>query len=196
VAAKKAIIEKVLVEKGVAAVQKGQLVHPGEILINGSLGAGNANVHAKGKIEALVWYVSDIQVPYQSVRKQYTGPSFKKQYLVLGSFPIQVWGYGQNPYPTYEEHGEDREFYIASYTLPIRLRTVDVKETFEESIIRTEEEAKTEAIAQTTADVMAKIANKGQVVEQKVLQQRSEHGNLYIKVLHVVIEDIGKPQPF
>jgi similar to stage IV sporulation protein len=195
IASKKAIIDKVLVEKGVPAVQKGQMVNPGDVLISGTLANGN-NVQAKGKVEATVWYGTDLQIPLEHLRKQYTGPSFKKHYLVVGSFPIQVWGYGQNPYQSYEEHAVDREFHIGSFTLPIRFRTAVVKETKEEKIILTEDEARQEALQRAGADVAAKIGESGRVIDQKILHQRSEHGNLYVKVLNIVKEDIGKPQPF
>lgn len=195
VASKKAIIDKVLVEKGLAAVQKGQLVNPGDVLISGTLPNGNT-VQGKGKVEATVWYGSEMQIPLQHLRKQYTGPSYNKHYLVFGSYPVQVWGYGQNPYKSFEEQAADREFYIGSFTLPIRFRTAEVKETQEDIITLSEEEAKQEALERAAADVSAKIGESGRVIDQKILHQRSEHGNLYIKVLTIVQEDIGKPQPF
>lgn len=196
VASKKGVIEKVLVHKGIASVQKGQLVNPGDIVISGSLGDGKATVHARGIVEARVWYTTELRVPLEQVRKLYTGQVIRKNYLVIGSFPVQIRGYGQPPYARFEEQAVDREFYVGSITLPVKFRTVDVKETFEDRISLTEEEAKKEALKRAEADVLAKTGENGRIAAQKILHQRIEHGNLYTKVLTEVIEDIGKPQPF
>lgn len=196
VAKKKGIIDKILVNKGISMVKKGQLVNPGEILISGSLGENGPVVRANGVVEAEVWYTSDLQVPFQQIRKQYTGESYQKNYLMIGDFPIQIWGYRQNPFPSFAELAVDRLFHIGSWTLPFKLRHVDVKETIEEQLTLNEEEAKNEALIIAQADIRSKIGEHGRIVSQKILQQRIEHGKLYTKVLSIVIEDIGKPQPF
>ncbi|GAX91517.1 sporulation protein YqfD [Effusibacillus lacus] len=196
VARKTGVVEKILVQKGIAKVQKGQLVNPGEILISGDLGDLKTYVHAKGIVEAKVWYTTQLQIPLQQFRKLYTGQSFKKDYLVFGSFPVQIWGYGHNHYAEYEEHATDQQFQIGSFTLPVKVRKVEVKETLSEKIMLTEEQAKAEALKIAGADIMAKIGENGRITSQKILHQRIEHGNLYTKVLSEVLEDIGKPQPF
>jgi similar to stage IV sporulation protein len=196
VAGKKGIIERVLADKGIVKVQPGQLVNPGEIVISGDLGDGKTTVHASGRVEAKVWYTTELVIPLEQTRKVYTGQSYKKKYAVIGSFPVQVWGYGQNPYARYEELAVDQEFHVGSFTIPIQIRHTEVKEILEEKISLTEEEAKLEALKQSQADIHAGIGENGRIVSQKILHLRIEHGNLYIKVLSEVIEDIGKPQSF
>ncbi|MFC4767958.1 sporulation protein YqfD [Effusibacillus consociatus] len=196
VAGKKGVIERVLAEKGVVQVQPGQLVNPGEVVISGSLGDGRSAVHAKGIVEAKVWYTTRMQIPLEQGRKVYTGQSFKKKYFILGSFPIQVWGYGQNPYANSEEQAVDQEFHIGSFTFPVKVRHVDVKETVDDKIAFTEAEAKQEALRQAEADVTARIGGKGRITSQDILHVRIEHGKLDVEVFTEVIEDIGKPQPF
>lgn len=196
IASKPGIIERVLPEKGLSMVQPGQKVNPGDIIISGSLGDGKTSVHAKGTVEAKVWYTTQLTIPLQSVHKAYTGEAYKKKFLMLGSFPIQIWGYGQNPYQHSEEEAVDQQFYVGSFTLPVTIRHVKVKETLEDKITLTEEEAKKEALKQAEADVKAKTGGNGRITAQKILHPRIERGNLYTSVFTEVLEDIGKPQPF
>ncbi|WP_018131837.1 sporulation protein YqfD [Effusibacillus pohliae] len=196
VAAKPGVIEKILPEKGIAQVRPGQTVKPGEILISGSLEDGKTFVHAKGTVEARVWERTEMRVPLELVRQVYTGHSFKKNFVMFGSFPVQVWGYGHTPYRRFEEQAIDREFHVGSFTLPIRFREVTVKEAQEETISLSKEQAEAEAKHRAAEDVMAKIGGKGRIDRQIILHSRIEHGNLYTTVLSEVIEDIGKPQPF
>ncbi|BCJ86222.1 sporulation protein YqfD [Effusibacillus dendaii] len=196
IAMKKGIIERVLVQKGIPTVQKGQLVNPGDLVISGSLGDGKTSVHAQGVVEARIWYTTQLTIPLNQVRKRYTGEQYAKEYLVFGSLPVQVWGYRTNTFSTFEEQADDQELRIGSYKLPVTWRHVNVKETAEDRITLTADEAKKEALTRSSADVAAKIGETGRIVSQKVLHERIERGNLYIKVLTEAIEDIGKSQPF
>jgi similar to stage IV sporulation protein len=196
VATKKGTIRDIFVSKGKATVTRGQLVNPGDMLISGSLGGGTVHVAAKGKVEADVWYTSEVTIPLSTKRMVYTGEHVNKDYLVLGSFPIQIWGYGKPPYPAYNASEDDRTFTIGSFTFPIKWRKVDIKEVHEELVTLTREEARQKALETARADVGTKMGKDGRVIAQKILQEKLEHGKLYVKVWTDVVEDIGKPQTY
>src|ERR1700730_4614488 len=127
IATKSGTITEVLVHKGKAEVKKGQTVNPGDVLITGNIGASQP-VPADGIVKANVWYTSKVELPLQVNAGVYTGEKVKRDFLIFGQLPIQVWGYGQLPFQTYEEISHDVEWSIAGWKLPIPFRTIDSQE--------------------------------------------------------------------
>jgi similar to stage IV sporulation protein len=195
VAKKPGTVSQVLASKGKVMVQKGQTVYPGEVLISGNIGLEKP-VAASGIVKAQVWYTSKVEVPLQVVHQSFTGEKVKRDYLLLHSFPIQVWGYGQLPFTQYEEISHDTEWHIGGWKLPVQLRLTEYYQVQQETLQLTPEQARAQAMKLIQDDVTAKMDKDGRILKQDVLQEKQAHGKLYMEVLTEVEENIGTPQPF
>lgn len=196
VARKAGTIREIFVYQGKAVVSRGQFVRPGEVLISGALGDGSTHVTAKGKVEADVWYTSNVVVPRVAKRLVLTGQEVKREYIKIGSFSIKVWGYGKPPFSYYHERDEEQPITLGSIPLPFSLRHVTLQEEKVEELVYTPEEARKKALALAQADVATKMSKDGRVYAQKILQEKFEHDKLYVRVWTDVIEDIGKAQGY
>jgi similar to stage IV sporulation protein len=192
VAAKKGTVREIMVAKGKAAVKRGDLVQPGQVLITGTLGDGRVNVHANGSVRAAVWYKSTVSVPMEAERKTYTGQSVEKQFLTFWGYPIQIWGYGKIPFEKMEEQAEDKGLKIGSFEIPIKYRHATYREveTYKDTL--TEEEAIAKGLEIARGDVAVQMGKDGVIESQKVLHKELKDGKLEIQVLNVVVEDVGK----
>ena len=73
---KNGVITKINAQDGTANVNIGDTVSVGDVLINGWMEGkytGVRYVHAKGEVEARVWYTMNKTIEYTTTEKQYTG---------------------------------------------------------------------------------------------------------------------------
>lgn len=195
-AAKTATVREIFVHKGKALVKRGETVQAGQPLITGALGDGQSHVHATGVVRAAVWYESKIQIPLQTERKKYTGASVEKHFLTFWGYPVQIWGYGKLQFTNMEELPEDKTLRIGDFVFPIQYRHTVYREVEKEQVAITEADALTRGLELIAADVATKMGKDGKIETQKVLQKQLKDGKLDIKVLNVVVEDIGIPQAY
>jgi len=195
-AAKTGTVREIFVHKGKALVKRGQTVQAGQPLISGALPDGKTVVHATGVVRAAVWYESTLSIPLKTERKKYTGESVEKHFLTFWGKPIQIWGYGKLPYKDVEELPEDKALTIGDFVFPIQYRHTVYREVEKEQVALTEEEALKRGLELIQADVATKMGKDGKVETQKVLQKQLKDGKLEIKVLNIVVEDIGIPTAF
>jgi similar to stage IV sporulation protein len=196
VAAKKGVIRNIFAKTGNKIAARNQFVQPGQVLISGTLGDNKTNVHAEGQVWATVYYKSQISIPLKTTRKEYTGEAVEKQFLTFWGHPVQIWGYGQLPFSTYEEHPEDKALKIGSFVFPIQYRDTTYSEVHAEQVNLSEQEAMKKAFELAKADVMRRMGKGGTIESQKPLQKEIKDGKLEIQVLNIVVEDIGQPQPY
>jgi similar to stage IV sporulation protein len=194
VANKPGTISQVLATKGRAVVQKGQTVYPGEILISGDIGAEKP-VAAGGIVKAQVWYTSKVEIPMQVVHQTYTGDKVKRDYLLLHTLPVQIWGYGQLPYQQYREISHDSGWSIAGFKLPIQFRTAEYYQVKNQTIQLTVDQARQLAMQRIRDNVKTKMDKDGVILKQDVLQEKQGNGKLYVEVLTEVEENIGIAKP-
>jgi similar to stage IV sporulation protein len=196
VAGARGVIEQILVRKGVAHVQRGMLVEPGQLLISGVVGPdGQQTVSAEGTVLAHVWYTSDVEIPMTFVREGLTGEKISRTYLLLGQWPLLLWGHATIPFADYQERAEDEMLAWGKTILPLGLRRVDYYEVDKVHGNRRREEALQKALETASNDVLAGLPRGGRVAGQKVLKEEQKNGKLYVRVWTDVLEDIGVPKP-
>lgn len=192
-----AIITYIYAEKGMPKVQVNSRVKKGDVLISGILGdeSTRKSVVAKGEVRGLVWHEYAIEVPLAKTRKIYTGDFKQKTYLVLGNRAIQMWGYGDIPYPKHETLVLYDPLTWRSRSLPLGWMKEKVLEVSESKESITEEEAKKEGLERAFRDILSKYGPESRLISQKILHDKKENGKVYMKVLFEVERPITKELP-
>ncbi|ADG05529.1 sporulation protein YqfD [Kyrpidia tusciae] len=194
VAGKPGVVESVLARRGISLVQRGQAVAPGTVIISGQMPDGTF-VAAEGKVNAHVWYTSDIVVPLQGRQLGLTGEKVSRTYITLGSWAIPVWGAAHIPFASYVERSVDESLKVAGRIWPLGLRRVDYLEAAGHRWTIAQQEAVERGLAAVRADLLARAKPGARVQEQKILHQEWKNGNLYMTVWTDVVEDIGVARP-
>ena len=139
VANKSGIITKINAQNGTANVKVGDTIKEGEILINGWMEGkytGVRYVHAKGEIEAKVWYTESKKIPYILTQTRQTGNIENKYIIKINNFEIN-FSKKYSKFKIYDTIETDSKFKIFSnFYLPISLATMvlGVKDLLEANI--------------------------------------------------------------
>jgi len=199
IAAKDAIIYKILAEKGLPKVKVNERVKEGDILISGVLGNEEKQelVNAEGEVLGVVWYESKVVMPLKQQWREYTGNYIERKYISLnsGNRMLKYKGESEVPYEKYQSIYSWQRLTWRNYQLPVVFTTEKVLEYEELENILSEEGAIKIALEQTKLDLFGKINANSKIISEKVLHQSVESGKLTIKVLYEVLEDITVEQP-
>lgn len=88
---KTGVITKINAQNGTANVKEGDVVKQGEVLINGWMEGkytGIRYVHAKGQIQAKVWYTKHKKIKYNTTEKEETGNIENQYEIKFNNFKI------------------------------------------------------------------------------------------------------------
>ena len=122
VSEKAGIITKINAQNGTANVKVGDTVNEGEILINGWMEGkytGIQYVHAKGEIEAKVWYTKEKKIYYKTTEKRKTGEMENMYAVKFNNFKINL-GKGVSKFQIYDTiENENRIRLFSDFYLPI-----------------------------------------------------------------------------
>lgn len=197
VAAKNAMVTEVRSTKGRPVVKPNSIVRKGDILISGTIGEGEntVTVPAQGVVRGIVWYESDIEVPLTQRHRVYTGESYSRMYLVLGTRALQLTGYGQKPYEQSETVTSRKALQWRQYSLPLGWMSEKVWEARVAEEALNEESGKTMGIERAKARLLAQSGPEARFISARVLQQKNEDGKLSLKVHFEVEEPIGEELP-
>ncbi len=187
------VVATVLANNGKVSVKQGEYVTPGTVLISGELDNGQA-VHADGKVQAIVWYRTELKLPLERVNDQYTGQFIRHDYLVIGNMPILLWGFAHPPYRLSHTTSVDETLHIGPVHLPLTWRISTVYEVQKVTTALPSAKAMASGLRFATSEVMRMTPDGSKVIRQNILQHKLEHGNLYMTVWSEVLQDIGKPQ--
>ena len=128
---KNGVITKINAQDGTANVKVGDTVGVGDVLINGWMEGkytGIRYVHAKGEIEARVWYTMNKTIPYKATEKQYTGNVETNYGIKINNFKIN-FPKGVSKFEFYDTiETENKIKLFSNFYLPISV----VKTTHEE----------------------------------------------------------------
>ncbi len=195
VSAKEAVITKIYVENGKAAIKANDYVKKGQLLISGSIGKEDSKntvlVPAEGVVIGETWYESDIEVPLETELELYTGEYQKEHYLHFGDFKIKVWGFAKATYKERNEESTEKQLRFLRWTLPI---------TYEEVLVHEQEKNKRTYKIDEAIQVGKEIAQKelkqkleknAMIKEEKVLRQTVENGKVKLRIYFVVEENIA-----
>lgn len=190
---KTGVITKINAQNGTANVKVGDTINKGDILINGWMEGkytGIRYVHAKGEIEAKVWYTKNKKIPYILTQTMETGNQENKYSLKINNFEINFLK-KYSKFEIYDTIETDSKFRIFSdFYLPISV----VKTTFKEKENYTQkytlEEAKTLGIEELQEELKKEIKDEKKIVNKNINTYEKEDG-VEIYVTYEVLENIG-----
>ncbi len=190
---KSGIITKINVQEGTANVEVGDTIKEGDILINGWMEGkytGIRYVHAKGEIEARVWYSKSKKISYNLTEEHYTGNEENKYSIKFGNFQINFSKkYSKfKIYDTIETENKIRLF--SDFYLPISIVKTTYKEKEETQNTYTVEEAKNIGIKELEEELEAEIENKDNIVNKNINTYEQPDG-VEVYVTYEVLENIG-----
>lgn len=197
VAKKRAVIQKVLPEVGRSQVTVNQVVEKGQVLISGIIGNDTRQqaVSARGTVKGEVWYISNSSLPLTQTLYRLTGEKQEEQYLLVGSYAVQIWPITKQSF-SQSETQESRYFpSYAGYTSPVGWKRVEQAEIEPVEQKISVEEATELAKRFAREDVLRKAGKDAFIQDEKVLHLTSENGKVYVSIHFSVIEDIAVEQP-
>ena len=190
---KEGIITKINAADGTANVKVGDVVKKGDILINGWMEGkytGLRYVHAKGEIEAKVWYTKSKTVPLNTTEKQETGNIEEKYKIKINNFQINL-SKRVSKYENYDTIENEKKIKIFSnFYLPISIIKITNKEVEEIKKTYTIEEAKNKAIKELEEELDNEIENGKNIVNKNINTYENE-GSVDVYVTYEVLENIG-----
>ena len=190
---KTGIITKINVQEGTVNVKVGDTIKTGDILINGWMEGkftGIRYVHARGEIEAKVWYTKNRKIPYKLTDTEYTGEEENKYRIKFGNFEINFSKkYSKfKIYDTIETENKIRLF--SDLYLPISIVKTTYKEKKEVKKSYTVEETKNIGIKELEEELEKEIENKDNIVNKNINTYEEEDG-VQVYVTYEVLENIG-----
>ena len=190
---KEGIITKINAADGTANVKVGDVVKKGDILINGWMEGkytGLRYVHAKGEIEAKVWYTKSKTVPLNTTEKQETGNIEEKYKIKINNFQINL-SKRVSKFENYDTIENEKKIKIFSnFYLPISIIKITNKEVEEIKKTYTIEEAKNKAIKELEEELDNEIENGKNIVNKNINTYENE-GSVDVYVTYEVLENIG-----
>jgi similar to stage IV sporulation protein len=198
VSSKDAVIVKILAEKGQPMVRVDQRVKKGDILISGLLGEEEEFkkiVVAKGVVKGLVWYKTQVTLPLVQKRKEYTGDTMDRAYLVFGNRALKVKGYRDVPFEKFESKWDEKIVKWRDQQLPVRWIDEKVMEVVYYENKLTQDEAFALAKERARADVVLQAGSTAQIHSEKVLHHDVQNDKVVLTMLFEVVEDISLEQP-
>lgn len=187
------VVTKINAQNGTAAVKPGDTINVGTTLIHGWIEGkytGLRYVHARGEIEAKVWYTKSKKIPYQLTEKKDTGNTEKSYALKFNNFKINL-PKRLSKFQIYDTIEEERKLKLFSnFYLPISIVETTNHEQTEETKNLTPEEAKALGVEQLEQELNQEIPNQEKVVHKNI--NTYERGDcLEIFVTYEVLETIG-----
>lgn len=171
VADKAGIVTKINAQNGTANVKVGDTIKQGDILINGWMEGkftGIRYVHAKGEIEAKVWYTKNKKVLYNTTEKEETGNLENKYEIKFNNFKINLYK-RLSKFEIYDTIETEKNLKLFSdFYLPISIIKKTNKELEEKQKIYTIEEAKTVGIEELQEELEKEIENKDSIVNKNI----------------------------
>ncbi|MNH72177.1 putative stage IV sporulation protein YqfD [compost metagenome] len=174
-------------------MSKNDRVTKGSVLISGI--QGEQAVVAKGEIRGLVWHEYTIEAPLVLKQKVYTGEKKEKGYLYFGSTAIQIWGYGKVGYEQSQTLTQVDPLTWRHWKLPIGWMSEDVMEVTELETKQSVEQTVIRGLERAKLDILAKNGADAQIVQQKILHEKTDNGKVYMKVLFEVEQNIAEELP-
>lgn len=193
VANKSGIITKINAQNGTANVKVGDTIKEGEILINGWMEGkytGVRYVHAKGEIEAKVWYTESKKIPYILTQTRQTGNIENKYIIKINNFEIN-FSKKYSKFKIYDTIETENKFKIFSdFYLPISITKTTYKEQKNVEKTYQVEEAKEQGIKELEESIEKEIENKQNILNKNVNVYQNED-SIDVYVTYEVLENIG-----
>ncbi len=193
VAEKEGMITKINAQDGTAAVQVGDIVKKGDVLVNGYLEGkytGIRYVHAIADIEAKVWYSKKEKIYLTQQVPTDTGNTEEKYSLVINNFKINLYK-TLSKFENYDTINESKRLKLFSnFYLPIEIIKRTNKEYEIKNVTYTEEELIEISKQRIEEELKTQISNQENIINEQVNTYANE-GYIEIEVIYEVLETIG-----
>lgn len=186
-------ITKINVQNGTAAVNVGDIVKEGDILVSGSMEGkytGVRYVHSSADIEARVWYSKKEKFYLNQEIQVSTGATEQKYTLNFNNFKINLYK-TLSKFENYDTINESKKLMLFSnFYLPVEIIKTTNYEYQKQSKTYTEEELSEIATKQLQEDLEKEIENKEKILNKQVNIYPNE-GYIEVEVIYEVLENIG-----
>ncbi len=190
---KEGIITKINAQTGTANVKVGDTVRKGETLINGWMEGkytGIRYVHAKGEIQAKVWYTKYKNIPYKTTERKETGNFEEKYSIKFNNFKINLHK-GVSKFKIYDTiETENKMKLFSDFYLPISIIKTTYKEIEEAPKTYNMEEAKNIGVEELEKELNQEIENKDAIVNKNINTYQKD-SSIDVYVTYEVLENIG-----
>ena len=187
------VITKINAKNGTLAVNVGDTVKVGTVLINGWMEGkytGIRYVHAQGDIEAKVWYTKSTKILYNTTERSETGNIENKYKIKFNNFEINL-SKRVSKFKIYDTIDTEKKFKLFSdFYLPITLIKTTNKEEKEETKSYDFEQAKNLGVQQLEEELNKNITDSNKIVNKNINTYEKEDG-LEVVVTYEVLENIG-----
>lgn len=187
------VITKINAKNGTLAVNVGDTVKVGTVLINGWMEGkytGIRYVHAQGDIEAKVWYTKSTKILYNTTERSETGNVENKYKIKFNNFEINL-SKRVSKFKIYDTIDTEKKFKLFSdFYLPITLIKTTNKEEKEETKNYDFEQAKNLGVQQLEEELNKNITDSNKIVNKNINTYEKEDG-LEVVVTYEVLENIG-----
>lgn len=190
---KAGIITKINAQNGTIGVKVGDTVNIGTTLINGWMEGkytGIRYVHAKGEIEAKIWYTKSKKIQYNTTERKETSNTEKKYKVKLNKFEINL-SKRVSKFEIYDTIDVEKKFKIFSdFYLPISIIKITNKEVIEEEKKYSIDEAKDLGVQQLEEELNKEIEDKNKILNKNINTYEKDDG-IEVYVTYEVLENIG-----
>lgn len=199
VATKNGIITKITADNGTALVKKGDMIEKGDILIGGYMEGkftDKRSLHAKGKVEAKVWYTKKAKSNYTREIIEETTNKKKRYSININNFKINL--YKTLPkFENYDTINETNKIKIFSnFYLPLQINKTTYIEQNKTKITYGKEELKQILIKELEHEFEKDGVNKPNVTNKIINIYDNNDKELEIEMTYEVIEEIGTEEKF
>ena len=190
---KAGVVTKINAQSGTANVKVGDTIKEGDTLINGWMEGkytGVRYVHAKGEIEARVWYTKNKKILYNFTETEETGNIENKYKIKFSKFEINL-SKKLSKFKIYDTISAENKIKIFSNLyLPISIvKTTNIEQKQIDKKYNIEE-AKQKGIEELQAELEKEIENKDSIVNKYTNIYEKEDG-IEVYLTYETIENIG-----
>ena len=188
------------VYEGQAAVNAGDVVVPGELLISGIVPmkeeGRNRTEYAAGEVIAVVACPISVEVSLCREKTVYTGREIVKKSVKFFKNTINLFGNTGIPYATYDTIDMMEEVCLFDrFSVPVTIFSTVIRETETAVETITPEEAVAEAMIRLRKE-MDEAVSTGEMLSRTVTTELSEDGTYRIDCLLYLLRDIAMTEEF
>lgn len=193
---KDGIVYKVNALEGTSAVQVGDIVKSGDVLISGimySQNAGNRFVNAKGSVLLKTWYTDKIKIPFERDIVSKTGRTNKSYILGFKNYKINLLNSGTKfeKYDTITSENSLRLF--GRFEVPINLTTIVYREISIDTIKYTKDQAMIIATNEIENSIKNRLDKNIEIIDKRVKTNITSDG-ITVEITLECLEETGVKQ--
>lgn len=191
---KKGVITKITAQKGTPLVKVGDIVEEGTKLIAGVMEGKYTEpryVHAKGQVQAKVWYTKRKSSNFTREITKQTGNEKNKYSIIFNNFKINLYKSIPN-FEKYDTISENKRLRIFSnFYLPITIQKNTYREIMSEQIAYGKVELQNLLIAELEEEFEKENIDQNKVTNKIVNVYQIKEDTIEIELTYEVLENIG-----